>query len=104
MGSKRKPRLSSTSRVNTVLSPKPVVAETTAETKIIYIRALYDSIIKYAGQETGKPYVWNGAGSVVGVAEEDAPFLLSKVIGNRSCCGGSGQEGNRVFEEYKESQ
>ena len=75
------------------------VATSEPENTIIYIRAIYPSIIKYESPETGKSYTWNGAGDVVGVDAVDAPFLLSKHIGNRGCCsGGLNPNGNKLFE------
>lgn len=82
---------------------KPVVAETQQESTIIYIQAVYPSIIKYKGRVSGKLYTWNGAGDVVAVDSEDAPFLLPLRIGGKSCCGGANRDGNKLFEEYKES-
>lgn len=84
---------------NSLSHVKDAVATSQPKDTIVHIRALYPSIIKYAGQVTGKPYVWNGAGDVVGVDADDAPFLLSKKIGGRSCCGGLNPNGNKLFEK-----
>lgn len=78
------------------------VAQKPQESTIINIRAIYPSILKYTGLVTGKQYIWNGAGDVVGVDHEDAPYLLSKRIGGRSCCGVQ-QNGNKLFERVEES-
>lgn len=79
---------------------KPVVEESQPNITIVYIRALYPSIIKYAGQETGQLYTWSGAGDVQPVDSRDAPYLLAKRRTNRACCGGAVQEGGyKMFEQ-----
>lgn len=81
-----------------------VLADLPPETTIsrVAIRSIYPSRLKYAGHVSGEAYEWADAGAVVFVRSEDADYLLSKRIGTRSCCGGSGQDGNKVF-EYEES-
>ena len=39
--------------------------------------------------KSGKRYVWERAGAIVEVDEEDAPELLQKRIGQKPCCSGS---------------
>lgn len=57
----------------------------------------FPATISLKGLVTGKLYRWENAGSVVEVAEEDVADLLTKKIGESSCCG-SNQKGNIVFE------
>lgn len=64
------------------------------------IRSLYDSRLEYTGRVSGELYVWSKAGDEVSVLQDDVPELLSKRIGQRSCCG-EGLLGNLVFEEAK---
>jgi hypothetical protein len=64
------------------------------------IQSLYDARLSYIGKVSGRQYDWSGAGVVVEVLEDDVPELLSKRIGQRSCCG-EGLLGNKVFEEVK---
>lgn len=76
---------------------KPVV-ETNLENATITLRSLFPAKIKYSGRASGQLYVWDEAGSVVAVAREDAPYLLSKKIGSTGCCG-AGSGGNQLFEQ-----
>lgn len=79
---------------------KSVVESSEDEPKIVYIRAIFSANIEYAGQVTGKLYVWPLSGSldrITPVDSRDVPFLLSKRIGRSSCCGGVGN-GNKLFE------
>lgn len=66
--------------------------------RTIQLRSVYDAHLKITGPVTGEIYEWVRAGSVVSVNELDAPEMLTKRIGGRSCCGGSNQEGNALFE------
>lgn len=66
------------------------------------IRSLIDSHLIYSGRESGQQYEWMSAGNVMDVDERDVPELLAKRIGERSCCGGQFQMGNKVFEIYDE--
>lgn len=66
----------------------------------IKIQSLIDSKLVYEGRSSGKLYEWQRAGDIIAVLEEDVPELLSKRIGQRSCCG-EGLLGNKVFEEMK---
>lgn len=81
-----------------VESIEPIVESFTEEVILISVVAVYPSILKYTGQETGKSYMWNGAGDVQQVDQRDVPYLLAKRIGNRGCCGAVNKEGNKVFE------
>lgn len=38
---------------------------------------------------SGKRYEWERAGAIVEVDEIDAPGLLAKTLGNKTCCGSS---------------
>ena len=62
------------------------------------IQSLIDSKLIYTGQISGEQYEWQRAGDIIVVKEEDVPELLSKRIGERTCCG-EGLLGNKVFEE-----
>lgn len=53
--------------------------------------------LMYKGQVTGQLYIWEQAGAIVDVDARDLPELLSKKIGETSCCGSS-QRGNSLFE------
>ena len=64
------------------------------------IQSLIDSKLVYEGRSSGKLYEWQRAGDIIAVREEDVPELLSKRIGERSCCG-EGLLGSKVFEEMK---
>lgn len=78
---------------------EPAVEKTAPDITIVYIKALYPSIIKYTGQVTGQLYVWSGAGDVQPVDSRDAPYLLAKRRTNRVCCGGVVDEGGyKMFE------
>lgn len=57
----------------------------------------FPATISIRGQATGKLYEWKNAGSVVEVSQEDVADLLTKKIGNTSCCGNN-QRGNLLFE------
>lgn len=48
------------------------------------------------GSVSGATYEWPWAGSQVAVDSRDAPDLLEKKLGDRSCCGAEG--GNKIFE------
>jgi hypothetical protein len=65
------------------------------------IQAIIDSRLLYVGKATGRQYEWTKAGDIISVDENDAPELLAKRIGERSCCG-EGLLGNKVFEEVME--
>jgi len=69
--------------------------------KEVKIQSLIDSRLLYTGQTSGKQYEWSRGGDVILVDERDVPEMLSKRIGQRSCCG-EGLLGNKVFEIYKE--
>lgn len=66
----------------------------------IRIESLIDACLQYTGRESGELYEWQRAGDVQNVDERDAPELLSKRIGVRSCCGEGGL-GNLVFQVMK---
>lgn len=42
-----------------------------------------------SGSVSGKRYEWKRSGAIVEVDEEDAPGLLEKRLGDKTCCGGS---------------
>jgi hypothetical protein len=65
--------------------------------RTVKLRSTMDSRLEYFGQETGKLYIWNMAGSVVEVQEVDASYLLGKRLGKDTCCGSS-RDGRPVFE------
>lgn len=80
---------------------KVVVEKATDEAyNYIKVRSLYDAHLRYEGKVSGRQYEWIRAGVVVDVISDDVPELLSKRIGQRSCCG-EGLLGNIVFEEVK---
>lgn len=79
------------------------VADSSQPTKIVLIQSLYPAVLKYSGRVSGKQYLWDGAGAIVAVNNEDVPFLLSKRIGRGSCCGVRNEEGNVLFQLYKEA-
>jgi hypothetical protein len=62
------------------------------------LRLIYPSTLRHSSPVTGESYVWQNIGDVVAVLPEDAPILLAKRLGNRSCCGGVSQDGNKLFE------
>lgn len=84
---------------------EPILVENPQESKInrIAIRAIYPSRLKYSGAISSEAYEWEGAGAIVMVRTEDTPYLLNLRIGSRSCCGGTGGNGNKVFESLEES-
>ena len=70
--------------------PKAVVEEISADSKIKtveLIQSLIDAHVIYTGRESGKQYIWSGAGAIVEVDVEDVPELLSKTRGKKPCCG-----------------
>mgnify|MGYP001606121408 CR=1 FL=1 len=80
-----------------VVPVKPVVVETTADSKInneVKIQSLIDAHIIYSGQVSGRQYEWQKSGSIVNVDEQDVSDLLSK-HGKKSCCG---REPNKFFQ------
>lgn len=60
------------------------------------VRSMVSAFVRYHGAVTGNEYEWPRAGAEALVDERDVPNLLSKRIGNRSCCGDS--DANRIFE------
>lgn len=54
--------------------------------------------ISLKGLFSGKLYVWKEAGAVVDVDARDVDDLLTKRIGETSCCGQT-QRGNILFEK-----
>lgn len=83
---------------------KPVVARNSQVAKIstVAIESLFPAHLKYFGV-SGQEYQWFKAGDVVHVNEEDVPTLLSKRIGRGSCCGVRNEDGNVLFQLYKEA-
>ena len=69
----------------------------TIEEQSVKVVNKFPASISIRGQITGKLYEWGGAGVVVEVAKEDVPQLLTKKIGDASCCGNN-QKGNLLFE------
>lgn len=94
--------LPSKSRLPESGQPEKVrVAETVGGTyniNGIKITSLVDAHLEYTGRVSGKLYRWDRAGAVTVVDERDAPELLEKRIGNKSCCGGS-RHGTLVFQK-----
>ena len=95
-----KPKSRHTSSLTTTEVPVVVEKVQPYNYKEIKIQSLIDSHFIYVGKITEKNYEWRGAGDVVFVDEQDAPDLLSKRIGERSCCG-DGLKGNKVFEQVE---
>jgi hypothetical protein len=77
-----------------------MVADSSQSTKIVRIQSMFPATLKYTGHISGKQYVWDGAGRMVDVNEEDVPYLLSKRIGRGSCCGVRNEDGNVLFQLY----
>jgi hypothetical protein len=87
-----------------IIDEKPtiVIPEPTKYNKgisnTILVRSKIDAIYKTIGSVSGREYVFNGGGSVLGVNKEDVDELLSRRKG-RSCAGCSGNSTpNSVFE------
>lgn len=76
------------------------VEEKQSETiiNLVKVQSLIDAHLQYTGRESGESYEWLRAGDIQNVDERDVPELLSKRIGERSCCGEGGL-GNLVFQE-----
>lgn len=66
--------------------------------KRISLVCLIPSTVKIDGPVTGKTYVWDNAGFIVDVDEQDAGDLLQMHIGGRGCCGPSNPLGNKLFD------
>ncbi len=62
----------------------------------VLVALMIDARIRIQG-DSGKVYVFNGAGSTANVDKNDVETLLQKRQGGRQCCGGTGN-GNQVFE------
>ena len=60
------------------------------------VQSIFPARLIYVGQISGKQYIWDKAGDVVDVNIEDVDDLLSKKLGEGSCCGSS-QKGNPLF-------
>ena len=67
------------------------------ESELVALRSLFDGRFMYTGQETGKQYVWDKAGSIVEVPKVDALYLLEKRQGKNPCCGNL-RDGSSLFE------
>jgi hypothetical protein len=76
------------------ISQESTIIKKTVET--VAVRSIFPAHLKYIGL-SGQAYEWKEAGAVVAVHPDDVPHLLEKRIGERACCGASGN-GNRVFE------
>ena len=79
---------------------KDIVVEEAVEPYNSYrkIQSQIDSKLVYTGRVSGELYEWQRAGDIIAVRDEDVPELLSKRIGERTCCG-EGLLGNKVFVE-----
>ena len=97
MGSNRKSQDGSIKRV--VKTAEPILAEVPSESKIksVTVISLFPARLEYIGAISGQAYTWAKAGDTVSVDLRDVPDLLSKRIGERACCGASGN-GNKLFE------
>lgn len=62
------------------------------------IRSIYDATMRRAGGVSREQYVWQKIGDTVLVLNEDVEYLLALRLGGVSCCGGMGQDGNKIFE------
>ena len=71
----------------------------TDQNKEVELRNLYPSIIEGVGRVTGRRYLWNGAGTVVKVDEQDASDFLQREL-PPTCCGGANGR-FKYFEEVK---
>jgi hypothetical protein len=60
---------------------KPVVVS-------VKLQNMINAKVKLPGPVTGKLYIWERAGAVVEVDEEDAAGFLAKTLGEQGCCGG----------------
>lgn len=60
------------------------------------LRSRINARIRLDGPASGKHYEWSSAGSVVEVDEEDVSGLLAKRLGEKTCCGNTGE--NKLFE------
>ncbi len=79
---------------------KPIEIPTKVAETYVLIQSLIDSRLIYDGEITGRHYEWSRSGETQQVDEKDAPALLKKRIGERSCCG-EGLKGNQVFVEME---
>lgn len=64
------------------------------------IQSLISAHVKYSGL-CGEMYEWHNSGDVVLVCEDDVPFLLSKRLGAKACCGPQ-MGGSQVFQLFVE--
>ncbi len=86
---------------DSVVEKEPVVEKVVEPyNKYVLIQSLIDSRLIYDGEITGRHYEWSRSGETQPVDERDAPALLKKRIGERSCCG-ENMLGNKVFDVYK---
>lgn len=53
-------------------------------------------IVREDMTKSGKRYIWERAGAIVEVEDEDVPGLLEKRLGNATCCGGD-PENLKIF-------
>ena len=70
---------------------------TTVEQNSKRVVCKFPASIKLVGKVSGKQYEWMGAGSIVEIDLVDVDDILSKTLGNASCCGAS-QRTNTLFE------
>ena len=66
------------------------------EPEQIRIVSLFSARLIYTGRVSGKLYTWQNSGEIVLVDAQDVPDLLSKKLGESTCCGGS-TKGNVLF-------
>ena|ERR1035437_666040 len=62
----------------------------------IWVRSQFDAHLIYIGHVSGKRYEWRTSGTAVEVDARDVDELLSKRLGEGSCCG-SASRGNVLF-------
>lgn len=87
-----------TRRVKTTIESPGEIQYNSNEEKTIRIRLIYPSKVKLIGSVSGKPYMWDGAGSELDVDERDVNVFLEQYIGGRPCCGVGNPNGNKLFE------
>lgn len=59
--------------------------------------SLIDAKLTVLGRYSGRKYLFDRAGSIIDVNQEDVEWMLSLRQGERQCCGGSAT-GNKMFE------
>lgn len=69
---------------NARYSSKIVEVEQNETVPVMLMKSM---IVKIKGEVTGKQYVFNGAGSIVQVDQEDINGIINKNRIRQSCCG-----------------